>query len=348
MQTILMVVLAACSGGEAPPPPPPEPVAAPAPPAEPKYVQMFGALPAVPPPADEAAKAKITLGQALYYDARLSKNQDISCNSCHQLDHYGVDGQPTSPGHKGQRGGRNSPTTLNASLHLAQFWDGRAPDVEAQAKGPVTNPIEMAMKDDAAVDAMLRSIPGYEAMFQAAFPGDAAPVSFANAALAIGAFERTLVTPGPFDAYMAGDVAALTEAQQKGLDTFVASGCSTCHTGPTVGGTMYQKLGLVVPYETADEGRMAVTKNEADKGFFKVPSLRNVAKTGPYFHDGSVPTLAEAITKMGKHQLGKDLTPDEVASIATFLEALTGEVPASAAKPELPPSGPKTPKPDPS
>lgn len=318
---LTLLTLLACGGSEpvATPAPEPAPVAAPTP----KHVGIFQPLPAVAAPADDAAKAKIALGKALYNDTRLSKNQDVSCNSCHQLNNFGVDNQPTSPGHKGQRGGRNSPTTMNAALHIAQFWDGRAADVEAQAKGPVTNPIEMAMKDDAAVDAVLTSIPGYAPMFKAAFPTEAAPVSFANAALAIGAFERTLLTPGPLDRYLAGDVNALTPEQVAGMDTFVETGCATCHMGAAVGGGMYQKLGLVKPYETKDEGRFAVTKNEADKFFFKVPSLRNVAKTAPYFHDGSIATLEEAVGEMASHQLGKDLSPEQVASIVTFLGALT-------------------------
>ncbi|MEN9784993.1 MAG: hypothetical protein RLZZ299_257 [Pseudomonadota bacterium] len=341
--SLLLLAALACSKA---PEAPAEPPAAAAPAAAPKYVGLFQPLPAVAAPADAAAKARVDLGHALYTDARLSKNQDVSCNSCHKLDAYGVDNEPTSPGHKGQRGGRNSPTSYNAFLHVAQFWDGRAPDVEAQALGPVTNPIEMAMKDDKAVDALLRSIPGYAPMFAAAFPGEAEPVSFANAAKAIGAFERTLVTPGPFDRYLAGDVSALTAEQQAGLDTFVSTGCASCHMGAGVGGGMYQKLGLVVPYDTKDEGRKAVTKNDADLHVFKVPALRNVEKTAPYFHDGSVATLDDAIRKMGKHQLGKDLADSDVASIKSFLGSLTGPLPTLTA-PTLPPSGPNTPKPDP-
>lgn len=315
---------------------------------EPKYQKMFGALPDAAAPTDPVGKAKVDLGRALYYENRLSKGQDLSCNSCHRLDAYGVDNMPRSAGHKGQLGGRNSPTVLNAYLHFAQFWDGRAKDVEEQAKGPVNNPVEMAMVDAPAVDAILKSIPGYEPMFKAAFPEDADPVNFDNAAKAIGAFERTLATPAPFDAYMKGDTNALTAEQVAGMDTFVQTGCVTCHLGPTVGGTMYQRIGLVVPYETSDLGRMDVTKSETDKHMFKVPSLRNIEKTAPYFHDGSVPTLDEAIVKMGKHQLGKDLTPEQIASIRAFLGSLTGTVPADVGKPELPPSGPNTPKPDPS
>lgn len=353
---VAILLLAACSGGasapekKAEPPKPAAKVETPAPPPAPKetipaaHTAMFKPLDkATPNPAD---KAKIDLGRMLYYEPRLSIGQDISCNSCHQLDKFGVDGQPTSPGHKGQRGGRNSPTSFNAFLHFAQFWDGRAADVEAQAKGPVLNPIEMGMPDAKTVEGVLASIPGYKDPFNAAFPGQPNAITYDNVATAIGAFERNLVTPGRFDTYLKGDATALTAEEKKGLETFIATGCTACHSGQVLGGASYQKLGAVVPYETKDTGRFEVTKNEADKFFFKVPSLRNIDKTGPYFHDGSVPTLEEAVLKMGKHQLDKDLKPEEVASIVTFLKALTGEVDASyVAKPALPESGPTTPKP---
>lgn len=311
---------------------------------------IFGPLPgSAPNPDNPDSEAKVELGRALYFDTRLSKNQEISCNTCHRLDMSGVDGEPTSPGHKGMRGDRNSPTVLNAALHIAQFWDGREPDVEAQAKGPVLNPVEMAMPDAAAVEAVLRSIPGYAPMFAAAFPGEEQPVTFDNMALAIGAFERHLITPAPFDAYMAGDDSALTAEQKKGLDTFVKVGCPTCHMGSTLGGTMYQKLGLVKPYPTEDVGRYAVTKKESDRFVFKVPSLRNVADTGPWFHDGSVGTLPGAVRLMARHQLGRELDDAQVAAIVAFLGSLSGEVDPELAKaPELPKSGPSTPKPDPS
>jgi cytochrome c peroxidase len=292
---------------------------------------------------------RITLGRMLYYETRLSKNQDISCNTCHDLAKYGVDGQPTSSGHKGQRGGRNSPTVYNAALHLAQFWDGRAADVEEQAKGPVLNPIEMGMPDAGQVVKVLKSIPGYVDAFKAAFPDDADPVTYDNAAAAIGAFERRLVTPAPFDRLITGDAAALTPEQLAGFKTFVETGCATCHNGAAAGGGMYQKLGLVKPYETADTGRAEVTGSEADKLFFKVPSLRNITETGPYFHDGSVATLDQAIRLMAEHQLGRTLSDEQVAGISTFLGSLKGEIPADyITPPALPVSGPQTPKPDPS
>jgi len=311
---------------------------------------LFDTLPArADVPSNPASEARIALGRALYYEARLSKNHDISCNSCHQLDRFGVDGETTSPGHRGQRGDRNSPTSLNAALHFRQFWDGRAADVEEQAKGPILNPVEMAMASEADVLATLRSIPGYAPMFAAAFPDAADPITYDNVGLAIGAFERGLLTPGPLDSFIAGDPNALSAAQQAGLARFIDTGCTTCHVGPAVGGGMYQKLGLVKPYETEDPGRYKVTGDEADRGVFKVPSLRNVAKTGPWFHDGSVETLEEAVRLMARHQLGRELDDAAVGEIVAFLGALTGEVDANyVARPALPKSGPDTPAPDPS
>lgn len=294
--------------------------------------------------------AQVDLGRQLYFDERLSKNQDVSCNSCHDLARYGVDGEKTSPGHKAQRGGRNSPTVYNAAGHFAQFWDGRAKDVEEQALGPILNPVEMAMPDEASVLRVVRSIPGYVEAFQKAFPGQKDPVTYANLGVAIGAFERGLVTPGRFDKLLAGDASALTAAEQKGLQTFVSTGCAACHAGSLVGGAMYQKLGLVKPWPNVDDkGRSAITNNDAEAFFFKVPSLRNVAKTGPWFHDGSVGTLEEAVKLMASHQLGRELTDEATAEIVTFLGALTGELPtAYIEEPTLPPSGPQTPAPDPS
>lgn len=305
---------------------------------------MFQALPAEMSAATyPVTEARITLGRVLYYDPRLSRNQDISCNSCHDLAKYGVDNKPTSSGDKGQLGGRNSPTTYNAALHIAQFWDGRAADVEAQAKGPILNPVEMAMPDADAVVKVLKSIPGYAELFKAAFPDDADPVNYDNVGLAIGAFERKLVTPAPFDRFIAGDVSALDQAQLAGFNTFVNSGCVTCHAGAGVGGGMYQKLGLVKPFETTDTGRAEVTKSEADRFFFKVASLRNIDQTAPYFHDGKVATLDDAIRLMAEHQVGKTLTDQQVAEIKAFLGSLTGTIPADyIAMPVLPGRNPET------
>jgi len=292
---------------------------------------VLGALPATAEtPERPLGQARVDLGRLLYYETRLSLDHDLSCNSCHPLDRFGVDNQPTSPGHLGQRGDRNSPSTFNAALQIAQFWDGRAQDVEAQAKGPILNPAEMAMPSEQAVVDLLKSLPDYPEQFAAAFPdssGDA--VSFDHVADAIGAFERGLVTPGPFDDFVAGDYEALSPDARKGLELFMDVGCITCHSGPTVGGGMYQKLGLMEPYETRDTGREKVTGKETDRYFFKVPSLRNVAKTAPYLHDGSVPDLDQMVRIMARHQLGKQLETDQVRPLVAFLDSLTGRVDAA-------------------
>ena len=310
---------------------------------------IFGALPSqVTNPANKLNDAKIDLGRQLYYDKRLSKNHDIACNSCHLLDNIGQDSEPTSPGHRGQRGGRNSPTVYNAAGHIAQFWDGRSPDLEAQAQGPILNPIEMAMPSEAAVLTVLKSIPGYVEQFPEAFPNDQPALTYANMARAIGAFERRLMTPGRFDVFVEGDASALSPAELDGLETFIQTGCPTCHMGSTFGGTMYQKLGAMKPYPTEDPGRFDVTGKESDRQVFKVPSLRNIAETGPYFHDGGITSLDRAVSIMAEYQLGKQLSEEQNASIRTFLQALTGEVDtAYIAMPVLPPSGPTTPAPNP-
>jgi cytochrome c peroxidase len=312
--------------------------------------QIFGALPSeARSESNPVTEPKVELGRMLYYETRLSKNHDVSCNSCHLLAEHGVDHQPTSTGHRGQRGGRNSPTVYNAAFHISQFWDGRAKDVEEQARGPILNPIEMAMASEQDAVAVVRSIPAYEPLFEAAFPDAEDPITYDNLVFAIGAFERRLVTPSRFDAYLVDQPEALTGEELRGLSTFIATGCPTCHMSPTLGGTLYQRLGLVHPYETPDLGRFELTGNEADRYFFKVPSLRNVAETGPYFHDGSIAKLEEAIRLMGYHQLGKELSRSDIGEIAAFLRSLTGRIDASyIAQPEPLPSGEQTPEPDPS
>lgn len=310
----------------------------------------FKALPKVMESKDnEITDAKVDLGRMLYFDARLSKNQDVACNSCHDLDGFGVDGKDVSTGHKGQKGGRNSPTVYNAAGQFVQFWDGRAADVEAQAKGPVLNPVEMAMPDEKAVLAVLTSIPAYVDAFKKAFPDAKDPVTYDGMAKAIGAFERKLVTPSKWDKYLEGDKAALSDAEKQGFEDFLEAGCAACHAGAYLGGSMYQKAGIVKPWPNPkDQGRFEVTKADADKMMFKVPTLRNIAKTAPYFHDASAKTLPEAVKVMASLQLGKELDDAKTKSIVTFLEALTGEIPkAYVAKPKLPDSTPKTPKPDP-
>lgn len=312
-------------------------------------LKLFKPLPGkveVKPGGPEAER--VALGRMLYYEPRLSKGQDIACNDCHMLDKFGVDNEPTSGGHKGQRGDRNSPTVYNAALHFTQFWDGRAADVEEQAKGPILNPVEMAMPDEKRVVAVLKSIPGYVAAFKTAFPDQKDPITYDNIANAIGTFERGLVTPSRWDKFLKGDAAAITNEEKAGFNAFLEAGCQTCHMGVLVGGNLYQKMGLAKAYpELKDEGRAKVTKQEGDKFFFKVPSLRNIEKTGPYFHDGKVVSLDESVKQMGEYQLGAPLKDEQVKAITTWLKSLTGEIPADyIRKPELPPSGPNTPKPD--
>jgi len=312
-------------------------------------LSFFEALPEVmPSKANTITEEKVALGRMLFYEMRLSKSQQISCNSCHLLPEYGVDGQTTSDGHKGQRGDRNAPTVYNAAGHIAQFWDGRAVDVEEQAKGPVMNPIEMAMPSEKVVVAVLKSMPVYVDAFKRAFPEDKEPVTYDNLGKAIGAFERKLVTPARWDRFLHGDQTALTAEEKAGFNTFFETGCQTCHVGRYIGGTLYQKLGMAKSWpDDTDPGRQKVTKSEADRLVFKVPSLRNIEKTGPYFHNGKLATLQEAVSTMAEYQLGKRLSPAQTQSITVWLKTLTGEIPAEFIKePALPKSTAKTPKPD--
>lgn len=289
---------------------------------------MFAPLPSQMVDGPAPSAQLVSLGRALYYENILSGNHDVSCNSCHPLNAYGADGRARSFGDRGQLGGRNAPTVYNAAGHVAQFWDGRAKDVEAQAKGPILNPAEMAMADSAEVLAHLRASPAYRAAFRAAFPGEPQPVTYDNVGRAIGAFERGLVTPARWDRYLKGDTTALDPRERRGLATFVGAGCAGCHNGPYVGGQSYQRLGLRTAWAPmADSGRFAVTGSPADVHVFKVAALRNVEKTGPYFHDGSVASLRSAVALMGKHQLGRTLTDREVDDILAFLGTLTGELP---------------------
>jgi cytochrome c peroxidase len=267
---------------------------------------------------------KIELGEKLYFEKKLSINNTISCNSCHMLDKFGVDNEPTSPGHDGTRGDRNSPTSYNAALHFRQFWDGRAKDVEEQALGPILNPIEHGLKNEKEALAKINT-PEYIEMFKNAFPGEKNPFTYKNVGNAIGAFERTLMTPSRFDDYLKGDIHALDADERAGLDKFITVGCTQCHNGVAMGGNSYQKLGVVKKYPTKDTGRHHVTKKRRDKFKFKTPGLRNIEKTGPYFHDGSVKTLQEAIDVMAEYQLGKKLTTEEIKSIQAFLSSLTAK-----------------------
>jgi len=298
-------------------------------------------------PAGPANESLVKLGRMLYYETRLSKNQNQSCNSCHDLARYGVDGEATSPGDTGQRGGRNSPTVYHAAGYFAQFWDGRAATVEEQAKGPILNPIEMGLSSGDLAVRILKSMPEYRELFTKAFPGEANPLTFDNVGKAIGAFERGLSTPSRWDKFLDGDDKALTPAEVEGLRLFTNVGCMVCHTGEFLGANSFQRVGAVEPWPNQkDQGRFIVTKNESDKMMFKVPSLRNVDKTAPYFHDGSAKSLDDAVKAMGKHQLGLELSDVEIKSVVAWLQSLTGEIPQQyIAPPELPKSTAQTPPP---
>lgn len=301
-------------------------------------------------PGNLATKQKIALGEMLYFDPRLSATHSISCASCHNLGLGGADNSPTSAGFHGTRGGRNSPTVFNAALNFAQFWDGRATDLEQQAGGPMVNPVEMASPKQHVAE-QLAALPRYRTAFAEAFPGNAKPVSLANAQKAIALFEATLITPNaPFDRFLRGDSAAIDTNQKAGLTLFMEKGCTACHSGVNIGGAMYAKFGLVAAPDakyrpTGDTGRSAITGNVADDYFFKVPTLRNIALTAPYFHTGSEQDLAKVVRVMGKSQLGQTLTDAETSRIVAFLMTLTGEVP-KIVEPQLPPSDANSPLPD--
>lgn len=279
----------------------------------------------------------VSLGRTLWFDTRLSQARDLSCNSCHTLANYGVDGEATSAGHNGQRGRRNSPTVYNAAEHFAMFWDGRAHTAEEQATGPILNPVEMAMTEPEVL-ARLRAVPAYVDAFRRAFPGEADGLTLANVGRALGAFERGLVTRSRWDDYLAGRRDALTQQEAQGLRVFLNVGCMGCHTGPQVGASMFQVAGAVEPWPNrADLGRFEITHAPTDRMVFKVPTLRNIARTAPYFHDGSCDALPEAVRRMGRHQLGMDLGDAEVDAIVAFLGAMTGELPAAyIARPAIP------------
>jgi cytochrome c peroxidase len=290
--------------------------------------------------------AKVELGKKLYFDPRLSKSGAISCNSCHNLAMGGTDNLTSSIGHNWQEGPINSPTVLNSSMNIAQFWDGRAKDLNEQAGGPIANPKEMASTHEHAI-AVLASMPQYRDEFKAVFGKDT--IDIQQVTEAIASFEETLVTPdSKFDQWVKGDDKALTDVEVKGYELFKNSGCVACHNGVAVGGNSFQKMGVMEPYKTDNtaEGVAGLTKKDEDRFKFKVPTLRNVELTYPYFHDGAAATLEQAVTTMGKLQLGKSFTDEEVSQIVAFLKTLTGKQPQFA-MPVLPPSTNDTPKPEP-
>ncbi|RKZ66622.1 MAG: cytochrome-c peroxidase [Gammaproteobacteria bacterium] len=288
--------------------------------------RFFSPLPQSMPGSENDTPERIALGKKLYFEKRLSINDKQSCASCHILENgsAGVDNLPTSPGARGEQGTRNSPTVLNAGWQDSQFWDGRAEDLVEQAKGPILNPIEMGMPDEKTVENKIREISQYQNDFAKVFPNAKPVITYQNIAEAIAAFERTLITPSRFDDFMKGDAAALSEVEQRGLRAFMKIDCKSCHDGKLLGGETYEPLGKEHPYENqADQGMHTVTKDEDDRMFFKVAALRNVALTAPYFHDGKIETLDEAVRKMGKLQLDEELTNQQVSDIVSFLKALT-------------------------
>lgn len=312
---------------------------------------LFKPIPAQAPGKKEnpATPEKVELGKMLYFDPRLSASDLISCNTCHNLGTGGVDLQETSIGHAWQKGPRNAPTVLNSVFNIAQFWDGRAKDLAEQAKGPMQATVEMSNTPERVV-ITLKSMPAYGEYFKKSFPGENDPLTFDNAVKAIESFESTLLTPdSPFDKYLKGDSQALTQEQKAGLALFMDKGCSGCHNGINVGGGGYFPFGLVEkPADEirppGDKGRFAVTKTKSDEYVFKVPTLRNITLTAPYFHSGKVWDLREAVAIMGSAQLGVKLTDNDIDSIMEFLGSLTGDQP-QVVYPVLPPSGGDTPRP---
>lgn len=294
-----------------------------------KAQRYFAPLPASMPGAENDSTERIDLGRKLFFEKRLSSNNSQACETCHRLDNgaAGADGLPTSPGAEGQVGTRNSPTVLNAGWQKSQFWDGRATDLADQAGQPILNPVEMGMPNEQAVINKLAALPEYVDAFKQAFPEAEPALTYANLREAIAAFERTLRTEARFDDFLRGNGQALNEQEQRGLKTFLSVNCVRCHDGPLIGGTLLETLGVEAPFHNStDQGRFAVTKDEKDKMVFKVAQLRNVALTGPWFHDGSGTDLHEVVRIMGRIQLGTELKDNEVDDLVAFLHSLSGKV----------------------
>lgn len=307
--------------------------------------QIFGSLPqAMLSEKNPVSPKKGKLGKTLFYETRISVDGTVSCAKCHPIALYAADGLRKSIGNNCKINPRNAPTLFNAAGQISAHWIGNRTDVEDQAKQSVIGPPSFGMPSYESVESRLKGIKGYIDLFKGAFPDESDPVTVDNFAKAVGSFERTLVTPSRFDSFLKGDITALREQEKNGLKTYIEAGCIMCHSGPYAGGQSYKKFGIFEPYwqytksEPIDEGRYVVTKNEADKYFFKVPIHRNVAKTAPYFHDGSVDKLEDAVWIMGKIQLGKDLNKSQVVEIVTFLKSLTGKISEDALKVPLLPS----------
>ncbi len=305
---------------------------------------LFQTIPTTPPalPGIAATPERAALGKMLYFDPRLSVSQNISCSTCHIIGLGGGDGRPTSLGHNWQRGGRNAPTVLNAVFNKVQFWDGRAADLIEQAGGPITNPIEMGLTKPHAV-AQLKSIPGYVDAFRKAFPEESDPIAYDNIGKSIAVFEATLITPdAPFDRWLVGDDKALTPDQRQGLQIFVEKGCANCHNGINVGGNGFAPFGVLEKpgaefLPPNDRGRFQVTKTASDEYVFKVPTLRNIELTAPYFHSGKAWDLKQVVAVMGQSQLAQKLSEAEIDKVTEFLKSLTGRQP-QVMIPILPPS----------
>lgn len=356
---LLLPVLSACDKRSDSPPTPTTPPTPPssaaaeattpkARPVDPGQLAVFAPLPAtIERPDNLLTPEKVALGKMLWFDTRLSKGNDVSCNSCHDVTKSGADGAAISTGTKQQKGTRNTPTIFNAAAEIAQGWDARASLLEEFAVPHAAQPSVMGVDEKRLVDTVA-SIPAYAGAFKKYFPDAKGVVTAEVVSMAIGAYSRKLLTPGRWDKFLGGDQSALTEDEKAGLGVFMTANCTTCHAGRYVGGAQNQKLGVAKAWPTStDLGRFEFTKQEIDRFVFKVPTLRNVTKTGPWLHDGSITSLEELTKLMSRHQVGKELTDDQAKSIVTFLGALTGDPPQDlVTKPDLPASGPKTPKPD--
>jgi cytochrome c peroxidase len=362
---LALVLLLAAGCDKKPDPPSPVPTAttstAPAAPSaapaakgrpfDPGQLAVFAALPAkIERPDNLLTDDKVALGRMLWFDARLSKGQDVSCNSCHDVAKSGADDAPVSTGTKKQKGKRNTPTIFNAAGEFAQGWDARSSLVEELVVPHAAEPTVMDAPEKRLVDT-LASVPAYAAAFKKSFPDAKSAVTAETISMAIGAYTRKLLTPSRWDKFLAGDESALTDDEKAGLGAFMDASCTTCHAGKYVGAAQTQKLGVAKPWPpgpaTADLGRFEVTKQDVDRNVFKIPTLRNVTKTAPYLHDGSVASLEELTKLMSRHQVGKELTDAQAKSIIAFLGTLAAEPPKDlVTKPDLPASGPKTPKPE--